>query len=399
MKKSSKEHIFIYKILFTAMIMCIYIIGRNISVYGVDISAYQNSEIDAQGVFLQSLSGDFKNVSIFILGLFPYMIASILAILYSAIRSIDKNAKMSSNHLNRATLTIMMIIGVIQAFQKVRDYKYLDGYDTLWVKVIVFWELITGMLLIIYLCDRSIKYGIGGRAAIFLVNIYDGIFKMIQGRSWNELKLPLLVGLIEAILMIIFDNTEKRIPVLRVSIHSIYADKNYIAFKLIPVGVMPIMFASAFFALIQMIVRFFAGSYSDNVGLVFAGRNMNMNSPLGMIVYIGVIWFINILFSFIMLRPISMADGLRKSGDSLENIYAGKRTTLYLVGCVLRLSIYSSIIFSIFCGVPFLLHLRGYIDSSLMMLSNSIMMSTGFWIMLYRESEVYINCDKYRPFI
>ena len=255
------------------------------------------------------------------------------------------------------------------------------------------------MLWVIYICDRSAKYGIGGKAAVFLANIYDGIFHMIAGKSWDEVKLPLLVGIIEAALMIFFDNTEKRIPTLRVSIHSIYADKNYLAYKFIPVGVMPLMFCSAIFALVQIVMGLLAGYFPDNGNILWASSNMAMTRPLGMIVYIGIIWLINIVFAFITLSPIKTADNFKKSGDSMENIYAGKKSTLYLVGCVARLSAYSSIIFSVFAGIPFLMYLYGFFDSTLMLLPTSMMMTTGLWLMLYRESEVYIHYDRYKAFI
>jgi len=381
------------------MIVFIYIIGKNISVYGIDVSAYVDKQIDAQGIFLQLLSGDYREISLFILGLFPYMTASIIVIFYMAIRSLDKNVKLAPDHATKATLVFTLIIGVIQAFQKVREFKYLEVCDNLLTRVIVFIELIAGMLFVIYVCDRSVKYGIGGRSVIFLVNIYDGLFAMIKANSWDAVKLPLVIGMIEAVILVFLDNTEKRIPVLRVSIHSLYADKNYIAYKFVPVGVMPLMFSSAFYALFQIIVRVLVASYPENSTLVFVSENMSMNQLLGMIVYIAAIWLVNITFAFVMLRPGSMAESLRKSGDSLENIHAGKRTTLYLIGCVLRLSIYSSIVFSIFAAIPFVLCLYGYMDSSLMLFSNSIMMSTGLWLMFFREAQVYINYEKYKTFI
>ena len=61
--------------------MLVYMIGRNIPLYGIDLKAYEDVSVDAQSILLQALSGDMKNCSLFILGLWPYMIASILAAL------------------------------------------------------------------------------------------------------------------------------------------------------------------------------------------------------------------------------------------------------------------------------------------------------------------------------
>ena len=62
------------------MTMLVYMVGRNIPLYGIDIDAYSNVNVDAQSILLQAISGDMKNCSIFIIGLWPYMLASMLAI-------------------------------------------------------------------------------------------------------------------------------------------------------------------------------------------------------------------------------------------------------------------------------------------------------------------------------
>ena len=120
---------------------------------------------------------------------------------------------------------------------------------------------------------------------------------------------------------------------------------------------------------------------------------------MGIIVYLVIIVILTILFSLVMLTPGREAENLLKSGDSILDIYAGKPTSRYLVGTVIRFSIYSSIIICICQGVPLFLQFGGYIDSTLAMLPCSIMMSTGIWISLYREAEVYRNMDRYHPFI
>lgn len=71
----------------------------------------------------------------------------------------------------------------------------------------------------------------------------------------------------------------------------------------------------------------------------------------------------------------------------------------YLIGTVLSFSVISSIIICICQGGPLFLQFGGYVDASLAMLPCSIMMTTGLWISLYREAEVYRNMDRYHTFI
>ena len=125
-EKRQKEHVLLYKILYSLMIMLVYMIGRNIPLYGIDLKAYEDVSVDAQSILLQALSGDMKNCSLFILGLWPYMIASILAVLLVAIISLDSSRKISPRKLNIWTLFFMMVIAFIQAYQKVQTFVYKD---------------------------------------------------------------------------------------------------------------------------------------------------------------------------------------------------------------------------------------------------------------------------------
>ncbi|MBE5891606.1 MAG: preprotein translocase subunit SecY [Lachnospiraceae bacterium] len=399
-KEKSKEHVFFYKILFTILFLIIYMIGRDLPLYGVDITAYSETKLDAQSVFLQSLSGDFNNYSVFILGMWPYMIASIIASVYMLIRNSDKTVKVSPKKTGHLTMLILMIIGCIQAWNKTNSlvYKTLDE-PLIFTKCITFMEIIAGMLIVVMLCNRNQKYGIGGRMAVFLVNIVGGMCSMIVKSQPKDLILPVAIGLLEIPIMLILETTEKRIPVQRVSIHNIYADKNYLAYKLNPVGIMPVMFASAVFMLPVFLCSLLANTFPTNTTIAYVKSQMTMTRPIGIIVYLAIIWLLEISFAFLTINPKKTAEGLLKSGDSILNVYAGEQTKKYLVGTILRFSIYSCTILTICMGLPLLLSLKGYIANEVVMLPSSIMMTTGLWISYYREARVYRNIDKYKPLV
>ena len=166
------------------MTMLVYMVGRNIPLYGIDIDAYSNVNVDAQSILLQAISGDMKNCSIFIIGLWPYMLASMLAILIVAIMSLDHTRKLSPKKINIWTVTIMMIIAAVQAYHKTQTLMYrVSGYELIWNKIIVFIQLIAGMLIVVYMCDRATKYGIGGKVSVFVVNIVSGMMTMFTTRE------------------------------------------------------------------------------------------------------------------------------------------------------------------------------------------------------------------------
>ena len=400
MKKKAKEHILLYKILYSLMVMFIYMIGRNIPLYGVDVEAYRDVDINAQSIIIQAVSGDMKNCSIFILGLWPYMLASMLIVLVVAIATLDKTRRISPKKVNIWTVTLMLIIGILQAYERVQNYIYkVDGTALIQAKTIAFVELIAGMLIVVYLGDRATKYGICGKTSVFLVNIVDGMMTMLVGQPFRKLWLIIVISIIEIAVMLVLENTEKRIAVQRVSIHNIHADKNYIAYKMNPVGVTPMMFASAAFILPQSVFGLLNKMFPESGTIEWIYHRMNLTSVLGVWVYIAIIVILTIAFSFIMLTPGKTAEDLLKSGDSILGVYAGRETKRYLQGCVLSFSLISSVVIGICVGVPLFLQFGGYINSKLAMFPCSIMMFTGIWISFGREAEVYRNMDRYEPFI
>lgn len=400
MKKKAKEHILLYKILYSLMVMFVYMIGRNIPLYGVDVEAYRDVDINAQSVIIQAVSGDMKNCSIFILGLWPYMLASMLIVLVVAIATLDKTRRISPKKVNIWTVTLMLIIGILQAYERVQNYIYkVDGTALIQAKTIAFVELIAGMLIVVYLGDRATKYGICGKTSVFLVNIVDGMMTMLVGQPFRKLWLIIVIGIIEIAVMLVLENTEKRIAVQRVSIHNIHADKDYIAYKMNPVGVTPMMFASAAFILPQSVFGLLNKMFPESGTIEWIYHRMNLTSVLGVWVYIAIIVILTIAFSFIMLTPGKTAEDLLKSGDSILGVYAGRETKRYLQGCVLSFSLISSVVIGICVGVPLFLQFGGYINSKLAMFPCSIMMFTGIWISFGREAEVYRNMDRYEPFI
>ncbi len=394
--KEKKEHVLLYKTIYSIMIILIYVAGINIPLYKVSTEEYHEEQIDAQQVLSQLVNGDIKNASVFSLGLWSYMLASMVAMLIVAILSADKTRKIFPGKVNRLTLVLTIAIALLQGISNIQTFSYVDNEYILLTKVIVILEMITGMFLVIYLCDRLSKYGVGGRTCIFTVNIFNGFISMIKGQSFESLILPLTLGIVEMGIMFFMELKEKRIPVQRVSIHNIYADKDYIAYKFNPVGVMPLMFTSVVFLLPQFVLTLLAGIFPGNKNILWIATNMTLDKPLGIVVYLLIIGILNVTFSFLMLSPGSTAEGLLKAGDSILDVYAGRQTKRYLRRAIFGLSVFSSLVLMICQGIPLFLTCFGYIDSKLAMFPYSVMMLTGLFISLYREVKVYSHIDHYK---
>lgn len=400
MQKQKREHVFIEKLIYTFLILLVYMIGKSLPLYGIDVAAYMNKTIEAEDLLLQTVSGDLYQCSILALGISPYMISSIIVQLIYACRSEDARKRISPKKRNRVILFTTFGIAVVQAIMRVCDLRFDVNIQILplaYVTAVI--EMITGVMVIIWLSSRNKQYGIGGQTTLILVNIIDGIKATLKGHEVQELMLPVLVALLGMIIMLCMENTEKRIPLQRISIHNIYADKNYLAIKMNPIGVMPAMFSTAFFMLPQLVITLLLWFFPDNRNLLWWQEQMSLSEPLGIIVYIVILYCLTVGFSIVFVNPKDITEQYLKSGDSFENIHAGRDTRKYLAGSIGRISVFSATVMSICLGVPLYLQYRGNIDSSLVMLPSSIMMLTGIWCNLYREAESVKNLEAYKPFI
>ena len=197
----------------------------------------------------------------------------------------------------------------------------------------------------------------------------------------------------------IMENAEFRVPVQRISIYSIYADKNYIAIKLNPVGVLPAMFATAVFTFLQVVSLAVEYLVRDYVSLSWFVDRLTLSHPFGIGVFIGIIYLLTVILSLIIVSPSEISEQLLKSNDSICNIPSGRNTKRYLMKVVLALSFLSATLMSICIGVPLILRFYLDIDSGLIMLPSIAMMLTGVCVNFYREFETTRLFDSYRVFL
>ena len=107
-----KESILKYKLLFTALVLLLYLFGKNMPLYGIDLFAYVNRTLDTEALLIQAISGDVFRCSVFALGISPYMMASILVQMVVACRSADAKARISPKKKNRISLELTFVFAL-----------------------------------------------------------------------------------------------------------------------------------------------------------------------------------------------------------------------------------------------------------------------------------------------
>lgn len=395
-----KEHILPQKIAFTFIILVIYLFGRSVPLYGIDISAISKKGTDAELLFQQTIGGDLYRCSIFALGITPYMISSLLVQIVTALKSKEKKKLVSRIRNNRITVELMLFLALFQGILQVQKLDFLVAENVLFfIQVLCVLQMVAGVVLILVLSKSNKRYGIGGQTVFFLTNIVDGFMKSVEGHSKEELMLPLLLGVLAMIEACAMELNVRKISVQRISIHNIYADQNYLAIKMNPIGIMPVMFSTAFFMLPQLLVVALLYFFPQNEAFLWLQNNTIMTKPFGIAVYILILYSLTIFFARVMINPKEMTENFLKSGDSLENLHPGKQTRRFLSKQVTKLSFFGATVMAICIAVPIILSYRGSIESSLMMIPASMMMLSGMGCSMFQEIRAIYHSDKYRMFI
>jgi len=398
--KKVKTYELAKRLLLTLLILAIYMVGRNILLYDVDRTAYHLDELNSQNIILSLVSGDRYRYTIFALGIMPSIMSNLIMWIFVSVRGTEFKSRLSPQKMERCTLVLMLVIAVASAVSSAGDLVFRESrFDAQILRVIAVIEMLAGVCVIYGMVSLNKERGIGGQTPIILVNIVDNLISTVQRVTWQELQRPVCLCLVMAGVILIMENVMIRIPVQRVSIHSMYADKSYIAFKLDPIGVMPVMFAASFFMILRLIVRFCLFINADSPTLQLISENLDMSSMTGAAVYLGIIFTLNIAFSFMMLTPGEMAEHLQRAGDSIVNVYAGQKTKWYLRTKLLLLAFLSGGILCLMMGISLGLSLTGQISPELAMFPATGMILVGIVYPLYREVKAYWNFDSYSFFI
>ncbi|EOS74228.1 hypothetical protein C817_04721 [Dorea sp. 5-2] len=382
------------------MILTVYMVGRSLLLYHIDPAAYELAELDTQNIMISMISGDRYQYTLFALGIMPYITATLLIWIFMAVKGAEFRARFSPQKTERYTLIFMIFIAASFAISRADELVFKESaLDPQVLRAIAVLEMTIGAIIIYRMAFLNKERGIGGQTPLILVNVLDNLFSTIRRFPWEEISKLLVLCLVMAGVILIMENVMIRIPVQRVSIHNVYAEKSYIAFKLDPIGVMPVMFAVSFFMIPQLIVRFLLILNEDNVTLKLINERMNLTNLSGAAIYLGIIFALNIIFSFIMLSPGEMAEQLQKGGDSIVGVYAGKRTKRYLRRKLLILSVFSGFVLCFLMGIPLNMSLRGEIPSDLALMPATAMILIGIICPLYQEVKAYGKFDSYSFFI
>ena len=400
MNKRTNQKTLLSRLCVTALILLVYVGGRHLPLFSIDRQWYRQAFAGAESLLGMTIGGDAYKISVLALGLSPYMIASILVLMVTSVRRAVARSKFSYKKTEIATGILTFVLAVYQACVLVSEMHFLPSdLPDMAVRSIAAVELVAGAMSILLLSHLNKEHGLGGQSVLILVNILSGLTVMVSGYQARQLLVPVICALAASAVTLVMENAEFRIPVQRVFIRNLYKEENYIAIKYNPIGVMPVMFSTSIFLFLQQLVL--AGQYllRDMLPQSDWTDALALTRPLGIGVYILIVYLFTLVFSMIMIAPGDMSENLAKNNDSLCGICAGRPTRIYLTKVVLIMALFSATLMSFCVGAALLLGLDGQLDAGLLMLPSMAMMLTGIAVNIWREFVTALRFESYRVFL
>jgi len=360
---------------FVLVAIIIYRIGTHIPVPGIDpdqLSALFNQN---QGTILGLANmfsgGALERMSILALGIMPYISASIIMQLMSAVtpqlEQLKKEGEAGRRKISQYTRYLTVVLAFVQATgMTVGMANQGMSYNTgLLFFVIAITSLVTGAVFMMWLGEQITEKGVGnGISLLIFAGIVAGLPAAIgqsleQARQGeiNILVLLMILSLAVAVIyMIVFiERGQRRITVnyaKRQQGRRMYqAQSSHLPLKVNMSGVIPAIFASSILLFPASIAQWFGSSGSAD-WLQDLAVAIGPGQPLNILLFTVFIVFFCFFYTALMFNPQEVADNLKRSGAFVPGIRPGQHTANYIDGVLTRLTVFGAAYIALVCLLP-----------------------------------------------
>jgi preprotein translocase subunit SecY len=368
------------RVLFTLGMLAIYRLGVFIACPGVDRSVMSDIVNEGQGGFLGYFNmfsgGALEQLSVFALGIMPYISASIIMQLMTVViprlEQLSKEGESGRRKINQYSRYGTVFLSVIQGYFMA---SWLESQNTSTGRLLVLepdgigFELMTvltltgGTVFLMWLGEQITERGIGNGISLIIFAgiiaalpsaLYQLVRKM-EGDSegFGPMSLAILLTLAIAVIafIIIMERGQRRITVQyakRVVGRRMFGGSaNYLPLRINSAGVIPPIFASSILMFPNQIA-----SMTDNSWLNNFSDALRYDGWLYIAVYVALIVFFTYFYTAIQFNPTDVADNLKKQNASIPGIRPGKRTAEYIDYVLNRLTFVGSWYISAVCVLP-----------------------------------------------
>ena len=341
------------KMLFTLFIITIFRLGSQLPSPGVDVEQIRlaNDAVAStgvQGVLNLFTGGALLQLSVFALGIMPYITASIimqlLRVVIPRLETLHKEGSAGQQKMTQYTRYLTIGLAVLQSTTIVslaRSGNLLQGGfevmdDSTMAMVVMILTMTAGTGLIMWLGELITDRGIGNGMSILIftqiIATFPGLLWTIQlERGWFIFALVFAVALVVMAAIVFVELSQRRIPVQyakRMVGRRMYGGSStYIPLKINQAGVIPVIFASSLLYIPLLVSQFNAGEG----WAAWIERNFVSGAhPLYVATFFLLIVFFAFFYVSITFNPVDVADNMKRYGGFIPGIRAGRPTAEYL---------------------------------------------------------------------
>jgi preprotein translocase subunit SecY len=374
---------------FTLFLLFVYRVGSHIPTPGIDAAKlaqfFNQNAGGALGLIDLFNGGNLRRLTVFALGIMPYITASIifqlLTVIYEPLAKLQKEGELGRRKITQWTRYVTVLLAIVQStFIGIALTNTQTGESMVTMTKGSFLPLciITltcGTAFIMWLGEQITERGIGNGMSLLIftgivVGLPRGIMDLYQKAStqaWGGFTPIAIVILIATMLAVVafivfVERSERRIPIQSakrmVGRRMTQSSNSFLPLKVNSGGVMPVIFASSILSapiLLANVSLFGSGPLRDNkyVGPVF--RALAPAEPWYVFLYIVAIIFFAYFYISIIFRPDDIADNMRKYGSFIPGIRPGKRTSDFINDVLTRITLVGAIYLVLISIIPMFL--------------------------------------------
>jgi preprotein translocase subunit SecY len=367
------------RLLFTLGMIAIYRVGIFITTPGVDRNVMQRIMAAQSGTFLGMFNlfsgGALEQLSIFALGIMPYVSASIILSLMSAVvphlEELRKEGEAGRRKLNQYTRYGCVVLSLVQSTGIALFLEGLNASESNqfgdvvaepgWgFRLLTMISLTTGTAFIMWLGEQITERGIGNGISLIIfagivAGLPDAVFQTTSQVSIGQVQ-PIGLLIVTAIVLgvvgiiVFFERAQRRIPIQyakRMVGRRMYGGQSsHLPLKVNSAGVIPPIFASSLLMFPSTLANF-------NVpGMTYLNQILNPGDWRFTLLYVSLIVFFAFFYTAIQFRPIEVADNLKKQNAFIPGIRPGKATADFIDAVMTRITVAGALYMALVCTVP-----------------------------------------------
>ncbi|MFL6059129.1 MAG: preprotein translocase subunit SecY [Rubrobacteraceae bacterium] len=408
------------RLMFTAGLIALYRLGAFVPLPGISREAIaagiQTGQNAITGLFGVFTGGAFNNLSVFSLGIMPYITAAIVMQLMTVaiprLQELAKEGEQGQQKITQYTRYFTLALALLQSIAMVLFFRSAQGGNVLaggtpidFFLVIV--TLTTGVMLTMWLGELISQRGLGnGISLIITVSILSQAPNAIRtlledGSVLNMVILGLLAVLVVAAIVFVNEG-QRRVPITyakqQVGRRMSRGGTTYLPLKVNMAGVIPIIFASSLLIFPVVLGQLFAGGDPDSILGRLAAFFAPGNAPY-LILYALLIVMFTYFYTAVQFNPIEHADNLKKTGGYVPGIRPGQPTAVYLNNVLTRITLFGAVFLAVVAVFPYLITGVLNLPQSIFLGGTSMLIVVGVSLDTVRQLESQLMMRNYEGFL